>query len=438
MDIVLRSTPAIASRPGAAGPRVVILGAGFAGLTVALRLAHAGTNIVVVDRHNYHLFQPLLYQVATAALSPADIAAPIRGILGKYENVNVLLDTVTGVDRETRTVAMLSGRHLSYDFLVVATGATHNYFGRDDWHEMAPGLKTIEDSTRLRRRILVAFEQAEMEEDREKRDALMTFVIVGGGPTGVEMAGALSELTRYTLAKDFRRIEPKYTRIVLVDGNDRILRSFPEPLSALARRKLEGMGVELMLNSRVDGLDESCVRIGEKTIMTRTVIWSAGVTASPAGRWLGVATDATGRVPVNSELQLPDDDRVYVLGDVAAHVASDGTPTPGLAPAAKQQGVYAAQHLRARLQGKPITRPFQYRSRGQLAAIGRHAAICRFKRVSLTGYVGWWTWGVAHIYFLIGFRNRLAVAANWFWSYLTFGRGIRLITGDIQAPGPGH
>lgn len=422
----------------AAAPRIVVLGAGFAGLTVALRMARSGANIVVVDRHNYHLFQPLLYQVATAALSPADIAAPIRGILSKYENINVLLDTVTGVDRDARMVETLSGRRLAYDFLVVATGATHNYFGRKDWHELAPGLKTIEDSTRLRRRILVAFERAEMEEDPEQRDALMTFVIVGGGPTGVEMAGALSELARYTLAKDFRRIEPEYTRIVLVDANDRVLRAFPESLSAQAQKTLEKMGVELMLNARVDGLDESCVRIGDRRVMTRTVIWSAGVTASPAGQWLGVATDPVGRIPVDPCLQLPGDDRVYVLGDVAAHAAIDGTPTPGLAPAAKQQGQYAARHLRARLQGKAITKPFRYRSRGQLATIGRHSAVCRFKWISLTGYIGWWTWGIAHIYFLIGFRNRLAVAANWFWSYLTFGRGIRLITGDIQPPGDGR
>ena len=418
--------------PSGTGPRVAVLGAGFAGLTAALYLARRGVHVLVLDRHNYHLFQPLLYQVATAALSPADIAAPIRGILGKYQNVMVLLDTITGVEREAREVHTLSGRRVAYDYLIVATGATHNYFGKAHWHEMAPGLKTIEDSTELRRRILVAFERAEMEDDPSRRQALMTFVIVGGGPTGVEMAGALSELARYTLARDFRRIEPENTRIVLVDANDRILRSFPPDMSRVAQDSLQRMGVEIMLNTRVDGLDRQCVRIGEQIIPARTVIWSAGVKASPAGQWLRVDTDPAGRVPVAPSLQLPADDRVYVIGDVASHVNTDGTPTPGLAPAAKQQGRYAARHILARIRGKPVAEPFRYRSRGQLATIGRHSAICRFNHLHFQGYIGWWVWGLAHIYFLISFRNRLVVAASWFWSYLTFGRGIRLITGDVQ------
>ncbi len=412
-------------------PRVVILGAGFAGLTTALKLAFKPVEVVVVDRHNYHLFQPLLYQVATAALSPADIAAPIRGILGRLNNVSVLLDTITKVDRNRRKVITLSGREIDYDYLVVATGATHNYFGNDHWHKLAPGLKRIEDATEIRRRILLAFERAEMEEDAERSRALMTFVIVGGGPTGVEMAGAVAELARFTLARDFRRIRPENARIILVDANDRVLRPFQEKLSVRAQQSLESMGVELLLRSRVDAIDERGVQIGEQRIDTDTVIWCAGVTASPAGKWLNVETDASGRVGVDANLQLPWDDRIYVIGDVSAHVNPNGEPTPGLAPAAKQQGRYVYRDLVARVGKRQRPGPFVYRNRGQLATIGRHSAVCKFGRLRITGYLGWWLWGFAHIYFLIGFRSRIVVAANWFWSYITFGRGIRLITGDV-------
>lgn len=412
-------------------PRVVILGAGFAGLTVALRLACKPVDVVIVDRHNYHLFQPLLYQVATAALSPADIAAPIRGILGHYDNVGVLLDTVTDIDRSRRRVYTLSGRAVEYDYLVVATGATHNYFGRDDWHDLAPGLKRIEDATELRRRILLAFERAEMEDDPERRKALMTFVIVGGGPTGVEMAGAMAELSRYTLASNFRRIRPENARIILADANERILRPFPEALSKRAQDSLERMGVELMLNRRVDDLDQHGVLMGEEWIASETVIWSAGVKASPAAQWLGVESNPAGQVAVRPNLCLPDDERVYVIGDVSLHQNPDDTPTPGLAPAAKQQGKHVCRDLLARVRDQRRPGDFVYKGRGQLATIGRHSAICNFGRLRITGYAGWWLWGVAHIFFLIGFRNRMVVAANWFWSYLTFGRGIRLITGDV-------
>ncbi|MEX2498137.1 MAG: NAD(P)/FAD-dependent oxidoreductase [Wenzhouxiangellaceae bacterium] len=418
--------------PSQKRPRVVILGAGFAGLTATMRLAREPVEVIVMDRHNYHLFQPLLYQVATAALSPADIAAPIRGILSKLPNVSVLLDTITDIDRQAREVHTLSGRSIAYDYLVVATGATHNYFGNEHWREIAPGLKRIEDATELRRRILLAFERAEMEEDPERRKALMTFVIVGGGPTGVEMAGAVAELTRFTLARDFRRIKPENARVLLVDANDRVLRPFPEKLSNKACRSLERMGVELVLNSRVDGLDRQCVRIGEQIIPTETVIWSAGVKASPAGKWLNVDTDPSGRIEVDLHLRLPGDERVFVVGDVAAHTNPNGTPTPGLAPAAKQQGRYAARALAAITSGRQPPGPFRYRDYGQLATIGRHSAVVNLRGWRISGYLGWWFWGLAHIYYLIGFRNRMVVAANWFWSYLTFGRGIRLITGDVQ------
>lgn len=413
-------------------PRVVVLGAGFAGLTATVRLAREPVEIVVMDRHNYHLFQPLLYQVATAALSPADIAAPIRGILGKLPNVSVLLDTITGIDREAHEVKTLSGRSVAYDYLVVATGATHNYFGNDQWRDIAPGLKRIEDATELRRRILLAFERAEMEEDPERRNALMTFVIVGGGPTGVEMAGAVAELTRFTLARDFRNIKPENARVLLVDANDRVLRPFPEKLSNKACKSLERMGVQLVLDSRVDGMDEHCVRIGDEVIATETVIWSAGVKASPAGQWLAVETDRSGRIEVDQHLRLPGDERVFVIGDVAAHANPDGTPTPGLAPAAKQQGKYAARMLAATCADRQPPGPFRYRDYGQLATIGRHSAVVNLRGWRISGYLAWWFWGLAHIYYLIGFRNRIVVAANWFWSYLTFGRGIRLITGDVQ------
>lgn len=413
-------------------PRVVVLGAGFAGLTTTMRLAREPVDVVVVDRHNYHLFQPLLYQVATAALSPADIAAPIRAIVGRFPNVSVLLDTITDIDRHTREVRTLSGRSIEYDYLVVATGATHNYFGNDHWQDIAPGLKRIEDATELRRRILLAFERAEMEEDPERRKALMTFVVVGGGPTGVEMAGAVAELTRFTLARDFRNIKPENARVLLVDANDRVLRPFPEKLSNRACRSLERMGVRLVLNSRVDGMDENCVRIGDTVIPTETVVWSAGVRASPAGRWLDVDTDPSGRIEVDAHLRLPDDERVFVIGDVAAHTNPDGSPTPGLAPAAKQQGKYTARMLAAICAGKQPPGPFRYRDYGQLATIGRHSAVVNLRGLRISGYLAWWFWGLAHIYYLIGFRNRIVVAANWFWSYLTFGRGIRLITGDVQ------
>lgn len=416
---------------GRVRPRVVILGAGFAGLTAAVKLAGRPMDVVIVDRHNYHLFQPLLYQVATAALSPADIAAPIRGVVSRFDNIAVLLDTIVDVDRSRQQVLTLSDRRIDYDYLVVATGATHNYFGNDHWHALAPGLKRIEDATELRRRILLAFERAEMEDDPVERRALMNFVIVGGGPTGVEMAGAMAELTRYTLARDFRRIQPENTRIILIDANDRILRTFPEKLSAKAQQSLEKMGVELRLKSRVDDLDSDGVRIGSERIDARTVVWSAGVKASPAGSWLNVEADPAGRVQVNPDLSLPGNDRIYVVGDVCFHANPDGTPTPGLAPAAKQQGKHVAKDLVARLRGKKRPGDFIYKDRGQLAAIGRHSGICDFGRIRITGFLGWWLWGAAHIYFLIGFRNRMVVAANWFWSYLTFGRGIRLITGDV-------
>jgi len=412
-------------------PRVVILGAGFAGLTAAQRLAGTPVDVTVIDRHNYHLFQPLLYQVATAALSPADIATPIRGILGRHDNIEVLLDTVTGIDRDEQCVRTLSGRCIPYDYLVIATGATHSYFGNDEWAEVAPGLKRIEDATHVRRRILLAFEKAEMSDDPDERDALLTFVIVGGGPTGVEMAGAVAELARFTLARDFRHIKPGAARIILIEAGSRVLKAFPERLSERARQSLENMGVDVRLNERVTEITSRHVAIDDHRIPARTTIWGAGVQASPAGDWLNAETDRSGRIIVDSQLRVPGDDRIYALGDTACCEDANGIVSPGLAPAAKQHGKYVARHIRTRVGGQPTARPFRYRDWGRLATIGRKSAVADFGKMHLSGHLAWWLWGGAHIYFLVGFRNRLVVAANWFWSYLTFGRGIRLITGDV-------
>jgi NADH:ubiquinone reductase (H+-translocating) len=413
-------------------PHVVIVGAGFAGLTAAKRLGRAPVEVTVIDRRNHHLFQPLLYQVATAALSPADIAAPIRATLRPYRNVEVLLDEVTGIDTAARRVITKDTAAQSYDFLILATGSKYAYFGHEDWPRFAPGLKSVEDATDIRRRLLLAFERAESIRDPALRQRLLTFVLVGGGPTGVEMAGAIAELAKATLARDFRHIDPKSARILLVEAGPRLLPAFPEKLSAYARSTLARMGVDVRLETMIEHIDEEGVIARGERIPAATVIWSAGVQATPVGRWLGLATARNGTVRVEPDLSVPELPEVFVPGDAAMAPGPDGTPLPGLAAVAEQQGRYLGELIAARVEGRPDPGPFVYRNRGTMATIGRSAAVADFGRVQLTGYVAWLLWGFVHIYLLIGFRNRLAVFVNWMWSWLTYGRGARLITGPIS------
>jgi len=412
-------------------PRIVIIGGGFGGLAAAKALAHAPAEVVLIDRQNHHLFQPLLYQVATAALSPADIAWPIRRILRHQSNARVLMAEVTGVDIERKQVLM-DTRAEPYDYLVLATGATHAYFGHDDWAPHAPGLKQIIDATDIRRRILLAFELAEKESDPSAREKLLTLVIVGGGPTGVEMAGTISELTRKALAADFRRIDPRKTRVVLIEAGQKLLPSFPEPLSGYAKQALENLGVEVRVGALVTHCGGDGVRLGDERIDAVTIIWAAGVTASPAADWLRVTKDKVGRVIVGPRLEVGDRGGVFVIGDAALVENPQGHALPGIAPVAKQQGVYVGKVIAARIQGKPDPKPFHYRNAGQLATIGRHAAVVDMGMLQIRGRLAWWFWGLVHIYFLINLRSRLTVAIQWLWSYFTFDRGARLITGDRQ------
>lgn len=405
---------------------MVIVGAGFAGLSAARGLAGAAVDVTLVDRENHHLFQPLLYQVATAFLSPANIAWPIRRLFRGQRNVRVLLGEVESIDR-TRRLVRLPGLVLPYDHLVVATGAAHSYFGNDHWQPHAPGLKSLDDATAIRRRLLLAFERAEIAPNAEERRRLLTFVIVGGGPTGVELAGAIVELARRTLADDFRAVDPRRARVILVEAGPRILAGFPESLSRRAEADLRRLGVEVRLEEPVTACRADGVELDEIFLPAGFVLWAAGVAASPAAQWLGVAADKTGRVPVTPALTLAEDERIFVIGDTALVCDAAGEPLPGIAPVAKQQGSHVARSLRAVLRGDP-PKPFHYRDRGQLATIGRRAAVIAYGRVRLRGRLAWWFWGLAHIYFLIGLRTRLLVGLQWLWSYLTFDRGARLIT----------
>jgi NADH dehydrogenase len=408
-------------------PRVVIVGAGFGGLTAAKALSGKPFDVTVIDQHNYHLFQPLLYQVATAGLSPAEIASPIRAILSREQNVNVMLGKVSGVDTARREV-LAEGRRIPYNTLILATGAQHAYFGHDDWAAHAPGLKTIDDATYIRRRILLAFEKAETEPDAAERARLLNFVIVGGGATGVEMAGAIAELANRALAADFRSIDPRSARIILVEAAPRLLTPFDPSLSEAAKKSLEQLGVEVRLGAAVTALDAAGVSMGAERIEARTVIWGAGVTASPAGSWIGAEMDRAGRVKILPDLSVPGHPDIFVIGDTALLDGADGKPLPGVAPVAKQQGQYVARLLIARQQGK-AEKPFRYRDFGALATIGRSRAVVQIGGLKINGFIAWLLWSVAHIYFLIGFRNRLIVATNWLWNYVTFQRGTRLITG---------
>jgi NADH dehydrogenase len=407
-------------------PRVVIIGAGFGGLSAAKQLAKAPFNVTIVDRHNYHLFQPLLYQVATAGLSPGDIASPIRGILHRQRNARVILAKVSGIDTARKEV-VAEGRRIPYDYLVIATGAEHAYFGHD-WSSYAPGLKTIDDATYLRRRILLAFERAETELDPDERRRLLNFVVVGGGPTGVEMAGAIAELAKRALAADFRSIDPRCARIVLIEAGLRLLAPFSPALSEAARRSLEQLGVEVRLGASVTDCDCSGVSLGNERLQTRTIVWAAGVKASPVAEWLGAESDRAGRVKVKADLSVPGHPDIFVIGDAAATTGPDGRLLPGVAPVAKQQGWYVANLLAGRVKGRPLP-AFRYRDVGSMATIGRKRAVAQIGAFKASGLVAWLLWSLAHIYFLIGFRNRLAVAMNWCWNYVTFQRGTRLITG---------
>ncbi len=410
-------------------PRIVIVGAGFGGLFAARGLRRVDADITLVDQHNYHLFQPLLYQVATAGLAPSDIAWPIRGILSRQKNVTVLLDRVSDVDSVGGAIGTLE-RRIPFDYLVLATGARHAYFGHDDWEPHAPGLKSIDDATSIRRRILMAFERAEMTGNEELKASLLNFVVVGAGPTGVELAGTIAELARRTLAADFRRIDSRSARIILVEAGPRVLPAFSAQLSDYAKKALQNLGVEIRLGQAVTHCDATGVVVGGEPIPAATVLWAAGVAASPAGAWIEAETDRAGRVIVNSDLSVKSHPNIFVIGDAAAVRDAKGAPVPGIAPAAKQQGRYVADVIRSQIENKSAPAAFRYRHAGNLATIGRKSAVIEFPFIRLSGFLAWWVWGIAHIYFLIGVRSPMTVAINWFWQYVTYGRGARLITGE--------
>ncbi|HTJ01305.1 MAG TPA: NAD(P)/FAD-dependent oxidoreductase [Methylovirgula sp.] len=419
------------------GKKVVIVGGGFGGLSAARALNHLPVEITLVDRQNHHCFQPLLYQVATAVVSPADIAWPIRGILRGQHNVRVLMAAVTGVDTATKTVATDAGLSLPYDYLVLATGATHSYFGHDEWEEFAPGLKSISDATEIRSRLLLAFEEAELATDEAKRQALLTFVIVGGGPTGVEMAGAIAEVALHALPDDFCSIDPRKARILLIEAGPRILPTFPENLSKYSHQTLEKMGVTVMVNSRVTDCDGDGVTVNGARIEAGTIIWGAGVVASPAGKWVDASRDSVGRVKVAPDLSVPGHPEIFAIGDTAAVLDRKGDPVPGIAPAAKQMGKYVGQLIKDEINGKPRPKPFVYQHQGDLATIGTHSAVVKlnFDHLTLKGFFGWLFWSIAHIYFLIGIRNRFVVAISWIYGIFTSRRGARIISLTDRLPG---
>jgi NADH dehydrogenase len=430
----------MASATNGKRPHVVIVGGGFGGLYCARALADAPVRITLVDRRNHHLFQPLLYQVATAALNPADIAQPIRAILRKQSNVEVLLAEVTTIDGPGRRLTLDSGEALAFDYLVLATGATHSYFGRDDWQPFAPGLKTLEDAVQIRKRILVAFEEAERSRDPAAQREWLTFVVVGGGPTGVELAGAISEVAFYALKRDFRHIDPRQARVILLEGTPQILGSYDAPLPQKACDQLRALGVDVRLGRRVTAIDARGVTAGDERINARTVLWGAGVAASPLARTLGVPLDRAGRVKVTPTLNAPGLDHVFVIGDLAAVTGKDGQLVPGVAPAAMQEGRYVAQAIVDLVHEKPIFgHPFHYLDKGSLATIGRKKAVAQLPgKLRLTGFLAWLAWLFIHVLFLIGFRNRVLVLIEWAWAYVTFQRGSRLITGPAHEDRPEH
>src|SRR5437868_11737548 len=412
-------------------PHVIIIGAGFGGLLAAKKLARKNVRVTVIDRTNYHLFQPLLYQVATAALSPADIAAPVRAVLSKFKNVEVILAEVQAVDVDAKKVKT-ADLELDYDYLIVATGARHSYFGHNDWEKLAPGLKSLEDAIELRRRILLAFEYAEKSNDEAARKAAMTFVIIGGGPTGVEMAGAIAEISRYTLARDFRHIDPSRARVILIEGESRLLSAFPEDLSQSAQKQLTDLGVDVRTGVRATNITEAGVQLGDEFIPCRVKIWAAGNNASFVGKTLGAATDSAGRIVVNDDLTIPGHPEVQVIGDLANFSHQTGEPLPGVSPVAMQQGRHAARNILRMIRGeKP--KPFRYFDKGSMATIGRNKAVADLKFFHLSGLFAWLAWLFVHIIFLVGFRNRLLVLIQWAWAYITFDKGARLITRNFQS-----
>ena len=410
--------------------RIVVVGAGFAGLSAVKALAKADADVTLIDRRNHHLFQPLLYQVATAALSPNQIASPIRSIVRRQRNTSVILEEALGVDREAREV-ILRDRAIPYDFLVLATGARHAYFGNDGWEHHAPGLKALEDANAIRENILLAFERAELAPPGPVRDQALTFVIIGGGPTGVELAGAIAELSKRALACDFRRTRCSDPRVILIEAGPRLLPSFSPKISGYALKSLIKRGVDVRLGTPVSDVGEKRVAVGGEAISADTIIWAAGVRASPAADWLGASRDRAGRAEVRNDLSIETAPEIFVIGDAASATGADGMPVPGLAPAAKQQGAYAGKLIANRLAGKPAPAPFRYMDFGSLATIGRNDAVAEFGGVKLTGFLAWLFWCVIHIYFLIGFRNRIVVTLDWMWSYVTLERGARLITESI-------
>lgn len=415
-------------------PHLVIVGGGFAGLWATRALASERIRITLVDRRNHHLFQPLLYQVATAGLSAPDIAAPLRHILGQQRNVEVRLGEVSRIDKQARSVRLVDGTSLEYDTLLLASGATHAYFGHDEWAKDAPGLKTLDDAIALRRKLLLAFERAEAEPDPEKKAAWLSFAVVGGGPTGVELAGTLAEIARHTLRNEFRHIDPASAKVRLVEAGPRVLSTFPDVLSLKARRQLEKLGVEVLTGTPVTSIDSLGFQLGEQFVAARTVVWAAGVAASPLGATLDVPLDRAGRVLVQPDLTLPGHPELFVAGDLAALTQADGRPVPGVAPAAKQMGKHVADTIRARLHGKPAPGPFTYADYGNLATIGRMAAIVHLGKLQLSGVLAWWFWLAAHVFFLIGFRNRVVVLLNWAVAYWSYQRSARIIFGDVRPP----
>jgi NADH dehydrogenase len=417
--------------------KVVIVGGGFGGLAAIKELKGADVSITLIDKRNHHLFQPLLYQVATTSLGPSEIAWPIRQLVHKRPEVTTLMGKVTGVDTATDVVRLETGAPVPFDYLILATGAQHAYFGHDDWEPFAPGLKTLEDATAMRRRLLIAFERAELETDPDKRTALLTFVIIGGGATGVELAGAIIELARITLRDDFRNIRPAEARVVLIEAGNRVLANFKPDMSVYAENALRQLGVEVELNKAVTAVHADGVEYGGITLKAETIIWAAGVLASPVAKWLGVEADRAGRVKINPDLSVPGHPNIFAIGDTVTATSPDGRPVPGIGDAAKQGGRHAAKVIRARLRGDARTMPFHYRHLGDIATIGRSRALIDFGWIKLTGWIGWWTWGLAHIYFLIGLKNRIFIALNWLWIYLTGYRSARLITQDMPTSASG-